>query len=543
MKPVEQSDTDSSAEAPAENATCQLSVSHFWYLNHIYKDEIEQILEKNGVDMEPELTVSFKLRGKDGSQTKALDEFTKLTQKILSESDTSTIPLKHLSAEKLKDSLSLVKAQDEKLLLVLSSEEMTVHGPSQRCRAVRKSLAASQETNYNFSKGATWAPSHNTDLVMNINDPLSKDGLTMECSEWQQIVLEGYAIRDIKDKFGVRFECRKSGSGKLTIQAFSRKPEGNASMESHATRALVRLYQGFIMSKHCDDVRSPLLGTQSFFADGAMAPSGGPDSNGQREPSKAEAAEGPRAGNNEDEKCPICLDMFTDKTQLKCKHEFCKTCLKEAVKAQGTICPVCKDVFGVIEGDQPEGRMDVMKDRRQLPGFQSSGTIVITYSIPSGVQTVCALSLTPGDSFGTCVPWQLIFKPLFNLQEKHPHPGKRFGGATRTAYLPDNEEGRAVLKLLQKAFKQKLIFTVGTSRTSGVEDQVTWNDIHHKTSTHGGPLRSVSLSRVIVNMNYILMLCLPFNKHFDSMLFHSYGYPDPDYLSRVKDELKSKGIV
>lgn len=406
MKPVAQSDMGSSAEAPAEDSTCLLSVSHFWYMKHIYKDEIQQILEKNGVDMVPELTVSFKLRGEDGSQAKALDEFTELTQKSFTGMGTLSMPLKHLSAEKLKDSLSLVKAKDEKLMLVLSSQEMTVHGPSQSCSAVRKSLAASQDTNYNISERATSAPTPKyTGLVLNINDPLSKDGLTMERREWQQIVSQGHTIRDIENKFGVQFKACELGSGKLSIKAVSRK--GNASMESHATRALVRLYQRFVMSKRSSYAWSPRSDTQSFFAEAAIAPSGGPVPNGQREPSKAEAAlvveEGARAGDNEDEKCPICLDPFTDKRQLRCKHEFCNTCLKDAVKAQGKTCPVCKDVFGVIEGDQPDGTMDISTRKISLPGFECPGIIVITYTIPSGVQTVCVLSLTPGDNFGTCV--------------------------------------------------------------------------------------------------------------------------------------------
>lgn len=408
MKPVAQSDMGSSAEAPAENSTCVLSVSHFWYMNHIYKDEIQKIQEKNGVYMDPELTVSFKLRREDGSQAKALDEFTELTQKSLTGMGTLSIPLKNLSAEKLKDSLSLVKAKDEKLMLVLSSQDITVHGPNQTCSVVRKSLAASQDTNYNISEGATSAPTPKyTGLVQNINDPLSRNGLTVERSEWQQIVSQGHTIRDIEDKFGVQFKGWELGSDKLTITAVSRKREGNASMESHATRALVRLYQRFVMSKRSFDARSPRSDTQSFFAEGAIAPSGGSVPNGQREPSKAEAAlvveEGARADDNEEEKCPICLDSFTDKRRLRCKHEFCNTCLNDAVKAQGMTCPVCKDVFGVIEGDQPDGTMDISKRKLPLPGCECSGIIVITYSIPSGVQTVCVLSLTPGDNFGTCV--------------------------------------------------------------------------------------------------------------------------------------------
>lgn len=74
-------------------------------------------------------------------------------------------------------------------------------------------------------------------------------------------------------------------------------------------------------------------------------------------------------------------------------------------------------------------------------------------------------------------------------QEEHPSPGMPYASTQRTAYLPDNKEGWEVLKLLEKAFKQKLIFTVGDSRVSGLSNVITWNDIHHKTSMHGGPER------------------------------------------------------
>lgn len=73
------------------------------------------------------------------------------------------------------------------------------------------------------------------------------------------------------------------------------------------------------------------------------------------------------------------------------------------------------------------------------------------------------------------------------FKNKHPNPGQHHYGTHRYAYLPDNKEGNHVLKLLQKAFDQRLIFTVGTSTTSGAKNAVTWNDIHHKTNTHGGP--------------------------------------------------------
>lgn len=39
--------------------------------------------------------------------------------------------------------------------------------------------------------------------------------------------------------------------------------------------------------------------------------------------------------------------------------------------------------------------------------------------------------------------------------------GKPYKGISRKAYLPDDEEGRYVFKLLKKAFEEKLIFTIG----------------------------------------------------------------------------------
>ncbi|XP_058050746.1 E3 ubiquitin-protein ligase DTX3L [Ahaetulla prasina] len=182
-----------------------------------------------------------------------------------------------------------------------------------------------------------------------------------------------------------------------------------------------------------------------------------------------------------EECCPICLNTIHQKEMLpKCKHTFCAACIRTAMDYK-PVCPVCNVFYGNIEGNQPPGKMDIYKTRSSLPGYNSVGTITINYNIFDGIQT-----------------------------ERHPHPGKRFHGTSRKAYLPDNQEGREILKLLQRAFDQGLIFTVGQSRTTGADDVVTWNDIHHKTSIHGGE--------------------------------KNFGYPDPNYLKRVREELKAKGI-
>lgn len=74
-------------------------------------------------------------------------------------------------------------------------------------------------------------------------------------------------------------------------------------------------------------------------------------------------------------------------------------------------------------------------------------------------------------------------------QKDHPNPGAPYKAVFRTAYLPNNKEGQEILQLLKRAFQQKLIFTVGQSRTTGLQGVITWNDIHHKTSIYGGPTK------------------------------------------------------
>ena len=139
-------------------------------------------------------------------------------------------------------------------------------------------------------------------------------------------------------------------------------------------------------------------------------------------------------------------------------------------------CPVCATIYGKMVGDQPPGDMSVSTQKNtHCDGYYDCGTIVINYNMHSG-------------------------------QRK----GISFPGTHRRAYLPDNNEGREVLKLLKEAFNRKLVFTVGRSVTTGLDNQIVWNGIHHKTSLSGG------------------------SSHF--------GYPDSTYFLRVKSELAAKGI-
>ncbi|XP_037998364.1 E3 ubiquitin-protein ligase DTX3L [Motacilla alba alba] len=182
-----------------------------------------------------------------------------------------------------------------------------------------------------------------------------------------------------------------------------------------------------------------------------------------------------------EDECPICKDTIKNKEILeKCKHEFCKTCIDIAMTYKQA-CPVCNTVCGVLTGNQPEGTMSTRTKNFSLPGYPNCGTIQIDYDMHGGIQT-----------------------------SSHPNPGQPYGPSHRRAFLPDNEEGREILQLLERAFHQKLIFTVGQSHTTGEQNVITWNDIHHKTALEGGPTQ--------------------------------FGYPDSSYLQRVRSELKAKGI-
>lgn len=192
------------------------------------------------------------------------------------------------------------------------------------------------------------------------------------------------------------------------------------------------------------------------------------------------------------EQCPICIDDLAVTTEgpaitlRGCKgHGFHAKCISQCIDAGGTLqCPVCSQRYGAPKtGTMPtNGQMTVHRNASQhLPGYSQDGIISIRYYFPDGIQG-----------------------------PEHPKPGERYAGTSRQAYLPDNQEGNEVLRLLQIAWQRRLTFQVNESVTLGPSGgiRVVWNGIHHKTEYRG-----------------------------------TYGYPDQGYLSRVTDELKVLGVI
>ncbi|XP_071792658.1 uncharacterized protein [Asterias amurensis] len=179
--------------------------------------------------------------------------------------------------------------------------------------------------------------------------------------------------------------------------------------------------------------------------------------------------------------CVICMETATNPKELdKCRHIFCAECIDKAFKFK-PVCPICGESYGTLRSGQPIGSMTDAVVSTDLPGHPGCGTIIINYSFPNGFQT-----------------------------EDHPNPGIPYRGTDRQAYLPNSREGADVFKLLRRAFDAGLLFTIDRSVTTGEENVVVWNDVHHKTRRDGGS--------------------------------EMHGYPDPTYLQRVRDELEAKGI-
>jgi deltex-like protein len=184
--------------------------------------------------------------------------------------------------------------------------------------------------------------------------------------------------------------------------------------------------------------------------------------------------------------CPICMSSLSNYHQngpaccLKgCRHSFHQGCIQHALK-YASKCPMCRAAVGEPFGKCPVGTMTIELDpTTQCNGVWSSGTFVLSYDIPGGIQSGC-----------------------------HENPGNRFSGTIRHAYIPNDAPGRDLLKRLKYAFRRGLTFTIGTSLTTGRSNTVIWTSIHHKTSLNKGP----------------------------------HGFPDPGYIVNCNEELDSLGV-
>lgn len=207
----------------------------------------------------------------------------------------------------------------------------------------------------------------------------------------------------------------------------------------------------------------------------------------------------------EEEMCPICITSIKEPADIDvpsniknfpkddicalkfCSHLFHNICIismlnaaqKDKQCSNYLSCPVCQTIHGMKTGDQPlSGTMDIREDAIPLPGHPGYGTITVTYN----------------------------FNHCSNKQGMQYNSN----GFPRVCFIPASHEGRKLLKLLQIAFNRRLIFTIGTSITSGTPNCVVWNNIHHKTERNSNS--------------------------------SGHGYPDPNYIKNATLELAVQGV-
>ncbi|KAL7526487.1 hypothetical protein ACHAXR_001512, partial [Thalassiosira sp. AJA248-18] len=163
----------------------------------------------------------------------------------------------------------------------------------------------------------------------------------------------------------------------------------------------------------------------------------------------------------------------------RCQHVFHLECINAAFKSKPQ-CPICRKPVGAPQGKSPSGTMEISIVSTSCFGFQED-SIQIRYFIESGTQ-----------------------------MSYHENPGLYHGGKYAIAFLPNNDDGRDLLKRFAYAFQHGLTFSVGTSLTTGKKNQCTWASIHHKTSPSGG--------------------------------VRKHGFPDTDYFVNCNSELDTHGV-
>lgn len=369
----EQMDEENSVGPPTAGGEClYLQAELFQALWSTKRKEIRLIEERNNCVFEAQVKVAFAKGEGEGNPHRALCDFKALIQNLPDQPHGSGIAPKRPYPEETKDTLTRNDKPEVDERLVQSSLEQ--NGPSQ---------------NREFSSGASGSVDVQLyqqkpgEVNMRICDPLFSGGITIDESIWKLMTTSYVAhFVEIQKKFGVQFDWSIVDRGIVRVQAVQGR---NAALESHAVRALLHLLRMIITSLF--NINQPrgamgFTGSQNYPADP-------PESKlkGQSGDSVVKNKHTTGDENNVND-CPICLDEMTDRRRLDCTHEFCHKCLLQSVNNMGPCCPVCKHVFGIMVGNQPDGTMSTAVIATQLPGFTKCSTIVITYNIPSGIQTV-----------------------------------------------------------------------------------------------------------------------------------------------------------
>ena len=172
---------------------------------------------------------------------------------------------------------------------------------------------------------------------------------------------------------------------------------------------------------------------------------------------------------------------------LRCQHRFHLNCIRvlldnnpsdpstnqkpvlESGSANQSLnCPDCGRLQRDVLGAMPEnGTMSYKVVPKGLPGFEDYHTIQITYNFHNGTQS-----------------------------PKHPKPGSPYYaiGFPKTAFLPDTEQGRGILEMLEKSFNLGHTFVVDAG------GDIVWGDIPHRTEFGGEAMTEEYLDSIMTSL-------------------------------------------
>lgn len=350
-----------------------LSEEIFQELSSTCSEEIQHIEKRNNCILIAKVKVAF-VEGKgEGNQQRALSEFKALVQSLAGRAQATAIAPQRPNPEELKDAQTRNDKPD--IPLLWSPLEQNRQGQSIEFPSLSGDVPPYQQKP--------------DEVQMNINDPLFTGGITIEDSVWK-LMTTSYAdqLLKVQCKFGMEFSDTLVDHDKVRVTVVD---DRNAALESHAFRALYRLYKRIITVPSNSSPPSGATGFTSPHTYPADPPKKVPKLHGQSGDDvakKAPTVEAARGDDDQENNCPICLEKMKETTQLECKHAFCHKCLILSIRSMGLCCPVCKHIFGDMVGNQPDGTMTTHIIHRRLPGFSKCDTIAINYHFPSGIQTV-----------------------------------------------------------------------------------------------------------------------------------------------------------
>lgn len=399
-----------------------LQTALYEYITEIYKEEVGKIEKRYNVELKEvrrsKGTSYIKLRplGPEASVEPAKEKFINRVQAVTKDWSQKRAPRSSMKTA-LEDTKRYMK-ENHKTLVLVDGDDLILRGPE---RELTQAVEALQR-----GEARSLLPRR----VITITSKDTKNEVIVDARHMDILkTLKFGELEALQQKYSVRMEEQ---SRDKNVSVTFKTVNGAPDLGAHACHRFTSLLHGTITNLQrktitanlgngerldefnkslrksgVDVILEPDKGSVTLIAspilldfaeeklrqsskvqDGREAAARGGDTDGAMDTGNPPATK--TSAEEEEDKCPICLDHFQNKKVLeKCKHEFCAKCLQQCLDHK-PVCPVCTVPYGVVIGNQPDGTMTESVTSSSLPGYPQCGAIHIHYSIPSGTQQVSA---------------------------------------------------------------------------------------------------------------------------------------------------------